>query len=133
MELESLRKRNEDTLNILLKELKIKITYQELLEEFTSMFISTDLTLKRIRLIGVQNMYDFEENGNRVKVPNQTKRTQIYVLTKKEFEAMDHVDLNTVMSKLTFLKNLYYQNLYLKNILDLENYMEALHSFKYIH
>ena len=66
------------------------------------------------------------------KIHGETKRTQIYVLNKKEFEKLEMEDINTVLSKLTFLKNLWYQNLFLKNISEIESFMSFNDSFKYL-
>jgi hypothetical protein len=115
----------------LLKSFKIEFKYEQLIEEFNSLYISTDLELKRIRLLGVQNIYSYD-NDIKVKIHGETKRTQIYVLNKKEFEKLEMEDINTVLSKLTFLKNLWYQNLFLKNISEIESFMSFNDSFKYL-
>ena len=82
-------------------------------------------------LVRVQNIYSYD-NDIKVKIHGETKRTQIYVLNKKEFEKLEMEDINTVLSKLTFLKNLWYQNLFLKNISEIESFMSFNDSFKYL-
>ncbi|MCT7596133.1 hypothetical protein [Aliarcobacter butzleri] len=131
MDLNILESRNKEAINKLLKSFKIEFKYEQLIEEFNSIYISTDLELKRIRLLGVQNIYSYD-NDIKVKVNGETKRTQIYVLNKKEFEKLEMEDINTVLSKLTFLKNLWYQNLFLKNISEIESFMSFNDSFKYL-
>ena len=131
MDLNILESRNREAINKLLKSFKIEFKYEQLIEEFNSLYISTDLELKRIRLLGVQNIYSYD-NDIKVKSNGETKRTQIYVLNKKEFEKLEMEDINTVLSKLTFLKNLWYQNLFLKNISEIESFMSFNDSFKYL-
>ena len=131
MDLNILESRNREAINKLLKSFKIEFKYEQLIEEFNSLYISTDLELKRIRLLGVQNIYSYD-NDIKVKINGETKRTQIYVLNKKEFEKLEMEDINTVLSKLTFLKNLWYQNLFLKNISEIESFMSFNDSFKYL-
>lgn len=131
MDLNILESRNREAINKLLKSFKIEFKYEQLIEEFNSIYISTDLELKRIRLLGVQNIYSYD-NDIKVKIHGETKRTQIYVLNKKEFEKLEMEDINTVLSKLTFLKNLWYQNLFLKNISEIESFMSFNDSFKYL-
>ena len=131
MDLNILESRNREAINKLLKSFKIEFKYEQLIEEFNSIYISTDLELKRIRLLGVQNIYSYD-NDIKVKINGETKRTQIYVLNKKEFEKLEMEDINTVLSKLTFLKNLWYQNLFLKNISEIESFMSFNDSFKYL-
>ena len=129
MNLEKIKNRNKESLEKLIKYYKIEFSYEQLINEFNSLYIHTDFELKRLRLLGVQNIY-IEEYGERIKLGNETKRTQIYVLKKKDFEKLELEDLNTEISKLEFFKNLWYQNLFIKNLENLENYMELKNSFK---
>ena len=129
MNLEEIRNRNKQYLEKLIEYYKIEFSYEQLINEFNSLYIHTDFELKRLRLLGVQNIY-VEESGERIKLGNETKRTQIYVLKKKDFEKLELEDLNTEISKLEFFKNLWYQNLFIKNLENLENYMELKNSFK---
>ena len=129
MNLEEIKNRNKEYLEKLIKYYKIEFSYKQLINEFNSLYIHTDFELKRLRLLGVQNVY-VEESGERIKLGNETKRTQIYVLKKKDFEKLELEDLNTEISKLEFFKNLWYQNLFIKNLENLENYMELKNSFK---
>lgn len=128
MNLKEIKNRNKEYLEKLIKYYKIEFSYEQLINEFNSLYIHTDFELKRLRLLGVQNVY-VEESGERIKLGNETKRTQIYVLKKKDFEKLELQDLNTEISKLEFLKNLWYQNLFIKNLENLENYMELKNSF----
>ena len=51
MDLNILESRNKEAINKLLKSFKIEFKYEQLIEEFNSIYISTDLELKRIRLL----------------------------------------------------------------------------------
>lgn len=131
MNLEEIRNRNKQYLEKLIEYYKIEFSYEQLINEFNSLYIHTDFELKRLRLLGVQNIY-VEEYGERIKLGNETKRTQIYVLKKKDFEKLELEDLNTEISKLEFFKSLWYQNLFIKNIENIENYMESQNSFYFL-
>jgi hypothetical protein len=131
MNLEEINNRNKEYLEKLIKYYKIEFSYEQLINEFNSLYIHTDFELKRLRLLGVQNIY-VEESGERIKLGNETKRTQIYVLKKKDFEKLELEDLNTEISKLEFFKNLWYQNLFIKNIENLENFIQFKNSFHYL-
>lgn len=131
MNLEEIRNRNKQYLEKLIEYYKIEFSYEQLINEFNSLYIHTDFELKRLRLLGVQNVY-VEESGERIKLGNETKRTQIYVLKKKDFEKLELEDLNTEISKLEFFKNLWYQNLFIKNIENLENFIQFKNSFYFL-
>ena len=62
MDLNILESRNREAINKLLKSFKIEFKYEQLIEEFNSLYISTDLELKRIRLLGVQNIYSYDND-----------------------------------------------------------------------
>lgn len=131
MNLEEINNRNKEYLKKLIKYYKIEFSYEQLINEFNSLYIHTDFELKRLRLLGVQNIY-VEESGERIKLGNETKRTQIYVLKKKDFEKLELEDLNTEISKLEFFKSLWYQNLFIKNIENLENFLQLKNSFHFL-
>ena len=131
MNLEEINNRNKQYLEKLIKYYKIEFSYEQLINEFNSLYIHTDFELKRLRLLGVQNIY-VEESGERIKLGNETKRTQIYVLKKKDFEKLELEDLNTEISKLEFFKNLWYQNLFIKNIENLESFLQLKNSFHFL-
>ncbi len=131
MNLEEIKNRNKEYLEELIKYYKIEFSYEQLINEFNSLYIHTDFELKRLRLLGVQNIY-VEESGERIKLGNETKRTQIYVLKKKDFEKLELEDLNTEISKLEFFKNLWYQNLFIKNIENLESFLQLKNSFHFL-
>lgn len=131
MNLEEINNRNKEYLEKLIKYYKIEFSYKQLINEFNSLYIHTDFELKRLRLLGVQNIY-VEESGERIKLGNETKRTQIYVLKKKDFEKLELEDLNTEISKLEFFKNLWYQNLFIKNIENLESFLQLKNSFHFL-
>ena len=131
MNLEEINNRNKEYLEKLIKYYKIEFSYEQLINEFNSLYIHTDFELKRLRLLGVQNIY-VEESGERIKLGNETKRTQIYVLKKKDFEKLELEDLNTEISKLEFFKNLWYQNLFIKNIENLESFLQLKNSFHFL-
>ena len=131
MNLEEIKNRNKEYLEKLIKYYKIEFSYEQLINEFNSLYIHTDFELKRLRLLGVQNIY-IEEYGERIKLGNETKRTQIYVLKKKDFEKLELEDLNTEISKLEFFKNLWYQNLFIKNIENLESFLQLKNSFHFL-
>lgn len=131
MNLEEINNRNKEYLEKLIKYYNIEFSYEQLINEFNSLYIHTDFELKRLRLLGVQNIY-VEESGERIKLGNETKRTQIYVLKKKDFEKLELEDLNTEISKLEFFKSLWYQNLFIKNIENLESFLQLKNSFHFL-
>lgn len=129
MNLEEMQNRNREALIKLIKEYEIEFTYDQLINEFTSIFIHTDFDLQRIRLIGVQKIYRSEN-----KLDFENKRKQLFVIKKTQFNKLleNTTDFNTELQKLNFLKNIYYQNIYLKDILNLESVINNSTGFNFV-
>lgn len=130
MDINELEKRNEKYINMLINKYNIEFTYEELINDFKSIFVHTDFDLCRLRLMGVQKIYDYLEDSNEKIETNKTKRVQIYVLKKRDFEKLKDTELQNEMENLNFIVNMVRETQSILNIKNHERGFEFMKSFK---
>jgi len=128
MDTNVLENRNREYINLLIDKYKIEFTYDQLIYDFKSIYTHTDFDLKRLRLMGVQRMYEIV--GDEKVDTNKTKRVQIYVLKKREFEELEEAELQHEIDNLNLIVNLIRET---QSILEIEQHEAAFefnNSFK---
>lgn len=131
MNINELEKRNEEYINKLINKYKIEFTYKELINDFKSIFIHTDFELKRLRLMGVQRIYDYVENSSEKIETNKTKRVQIYVLKKRDFEKLEESELQSEIDNLNLIVNLVRETQSILSIKHHEKGFEFIKAFEF--
>lgn len=130
MDINELEKRNEEYINMLINKYNIEFTYEQLINDFKSIFVHIDFELSRLRLMGVQKIYDYVENSNEKIETNKTKRVQIYVLKKRDFEKLGESELQNEMESLNLIVNMVRETQSILNIKNHEKGFELMKSFK---
>jgi cell division protein FtsI/penicillin-binding protein 2 len=122
LNLEHITNRNKDAMNRFIEEYNLKFSYEDIVNGFTTMYITTDSKNQRIQLIGNQRYYDIDEDGRiYYQDERKTKKVQIYVLKKIIYENLTEEQRDEVKNDLEAFKNLHLENLLIKNLVAHEN------------
>lgn len=130
--------RNTKSLNLLLNDLKIEKTVDQLVQKFDSIFIQDDDKVSmRLRLLGTERIgefnvkEEFDKEGNFIKVSQKEKKkqTQLYVLKKKDYLVTEESEKQYIISKFEVLIHLWKQLKAAYELQELEKNTEFLRHY----
>jgi hypothetical protein len=87
MDCDKIKERNENALLDLIGKYNIKLSLDELLDFYTSVYIHKDFKQKRIRLLGIKEEYVVDNEGRKHKT-GKKKTVQLYVLSKRMIQTL---------------------------------------------
>ena len=135
LDIDLIEDRNNDKLNILLKQYKITKTIADLVDT-VSVYIATDKkkekdnpfeTINRIRLMCTDKIYDLIDNGEyTAKVFLKTKKVQLYTINNKAIQELSKTnELNFIVSDLNYICNLIKELQYIQSIKQIEDFLST--------
>jgi hypothetical protein len=89
MDCDKIIARNKNTLLNLIRKYNIKLSLDELLDYYTSVYIHKDFKQKRVRLLGIKEEYIVDNEGRKHKT-GKKKTVQLYVLSKRMIQTLPH-------------------------------------------
>ena len=109
--------RNKVHLKKMLEYFKITVTIDELLEQYTRVYIHQDTKAQRIRLMSYKKVDDAVEEG---KKKEKTKREQLVTINRKDMEKYSVEEIESIMTDMQLLVMLYREIMLSKELLHTE-------------
>ena len=109
MDCEKIKERNLNTLEFLIEKYNIKVSINELLDFYTSVYIHKDFKQKRVRLLGIKEDYIIDNEGQKHK-SKKKKTVQLYVLSKRMIQSLPETTVYEISRDLSVI-SIYFEEL----------------------